>query len=65
MIFVDKVKITLKLECGLTEEAKVVKELERHWDERPRAGGLKSKHGSRATGIFCTPDDECEDFSNG
>ena len=25
-------------------------------------GGPKSMHGNRATGTFCTPEDECEDF---
>ena len=45
MIFVNKVKMTLKLERGLTEEAKPVKELERHWDERPGAGVRKVSTG--------------------
>ena len=41
MILLNKAKMTLMLECGLTEEAKGVKELERHWRERSGAGGRK------------------------
>ena len=45
MILLNKAKMTLMLECGLTEEAKVVKELERHWRERSGAGGRKVDTG--------------------
>ena len=41
MILLNKAKMTLMLERGLTEKAKVVKELERQWRERSGAGGRK------------------------
>ena len=37
--------MTLMPEWGLTEKAKVVKELERHWRERSGAGGRKVSTG--------------------
>ena len=36
----------------MTEEAKVVKELERHWDERPGAGGRKVGTGVAPQALF-------------
>ena len=36
----------------MTEEAKVVKELERHWDERPGAGVRKVGTGVAPQALF-------------
>ena len=36
----------------MTEEAKVVKELERHWDERPEAGVRKVGTGVAPQALF-------------
>ena len=36
----------------MTEEAKVVKELERHWDERPGAGVRKVGAGVAPQALF-------------
>ena len=44
--------MTLMLESGLTEEAAVVKELERHWDERPGAGVRKVGTGVAPQALF-------------
>ena len=52
MIFVNKVKMTLKLERGLPEEAKVVTELARHWDERSGAGRRKVRTGVVPQALF-------------
>ena len=52
MILLNKVKMTLMLECGLTEEAKVVKELERHWRERSVARGRTPGTGVAPQALF-------------
>ena len=44
--------MTLKLERGLTVEAAVMKELERHWDERPGAGVRKVGTGVAPQALF-------------
>ena len=44
--------MTLKLEGRLTAEAAVVKELERHWDERPGAGVRKVGTGIAPQVLF-------------
>ena len=45
MILLNKAKMTLMLERGLIEEAKVVTELERQWRERSGARGRKKSTG--------------------
>ncbi len=52
MILLNTVKMTLMLEWGLAEKAKVVKELERHWGERPGAGGRKVGTGVAPQALF-------------
>ena len=44
--------MTLMLECGLTEEAAVMQELERHWDKRPGAGIRKVGTGVAPQALF-------------
>ena len=52
MILLHKVKMTLMLECGLAEKAKVVKELERHRRERSGAGDRKVGTGVAPQALF-------------